>query len=153
MPSEKIINYREVSDWGAEAKRLSRDGKGADFVVEVAGSEESLRQSYAAIRPEAQVSVIGFRGASRSDGRDAARENKEKVQRGSLSSIMHHIANTRRIAIGSRQMFEDMNTFLETKQIHPVVDDKVFGFEEARDAFMYLWQGKHFGNIVVRVKH
>lgn len=156
VPMNKIINYKEVSEWGTEAKRLSRDCKGVDFVIEVTGSEDSLLQAYAAIRPEAQVSVIGSRGAAKSDGGDAAREMKEKGKEarvGGLSNIMHYVANTRRIAIGSRQMFEDMNAFLSKNQIHPVVDDKIFDFDKAREAYMYLWQGKHFGNIVIRIKH
>lgn len=68
VPFKNIINYRETSDWGTKAKELSLDGKGADFVVEVTGSEGSLQQAYAAIKPEAQVSVIGSRGAAKSDG-------------------------------------------------------------------------------------
>jgi len=40
--------------------------------------------------------------------------------------------------------------FYGSKGIRPVVD-KVFGFDEARDAFRYLAEGKHFGKVVIKV--
>lgn len=90
-------------------------------------------------------------------GSDQAKERRaqggKEAQAGGLLNALHLIANTRRIAIGNRQMFEDMNAFLEEKRIHPVVDDRISDFEEARETFMYLWQGKHLENIVIRVKH
>jgi NADPH:quinone reductase-like Zn-dependent oxidoreductase len=40
--------------------------------------------------------------------------------------------------------------FYEEKSIRPVVD-RVFGFGEAREAVGYLFQGGHFGKVVIRV--
>lgn len=46
--------------------------------------------------------------------------------------------------------FEDMNRFIGAQKLVPVVD-KVFEFEEAKEALGYLQSQKHLGKIVVRV--
>ena len=43
-----------------------------------------------------------------------------------------------------------MNTAIAEAQLHPVVD-KVFAFEQAREAFEHMQSGAHFGKIVIRV--
>lgn len=50
----------------------------------------------------------------------------------------------------SRDLFEEMLVLYEKYQIKPVID-RVFKFEEVKDALQYLWTGGHFGKIVVRV--
>ena len=52
---------------------------------------------------------------------------------------------------GPRDRVEEMLKFYEQKQIRPVVD-KVFKFEQGKDALSYLFSGGHFGKVVVRVK-
>jgi NADPH:quinone reductase-like Zn-dependent oxidoreductase len=54
------------------------------------------------------------------------------------------------IFVGSREMCEDMNAFVLQKEIRPVID-KVFAFEEAKDALLYMQSGAHFGKVVVRI--
>lgn len=51
---------------------------------------------------------------------------------------------------GPRERFEEMCDFYAQHEIHPVVD-KVFRFEEAKEALQYLFSGGHFGKVVVRV--
>uniref|UniRef100_A0A8H7NE53 Enoyl reductase (ER) domain-containing protein n=1 Tax=Bionectria ochroleuca TaxID=29856 RepID=A0A8H7NE53_BIOOC len=51
---------------------------------------------------------------------------------------------------GPRDRFEEMLGFYEKKGIRPVVD-KVFKFEEAKEAFKYLAEGAHFGKVVIKV--
>jgi NADPH:quinone reductase-like Zn-dependent oxidoreductase len=43
-----------------------------------------------------------------------------------------------------------MNALIAEKQIRPVVD-RVFGFDEAAEAFDYLETGSHFGKVVIRL--
>jgi NADPH:quinone reductase-like Zn-dependent oxidoreductase len=52
------------------------------------------------------------------------------------------------IETGSREMYEEMNRFIETHNIKPVVD-KTFVFEDTREALKYLESGSHFGKVVV----
>jgi NADPH:quinone reductase-like Zn-dependent oxidoreductase len=47
-------------------------------------------------------------------------------------------------------MFEAMNRAIAASGLRPVVD-RVFPFEEAREALRYLESGAHFGKIVIRV--
>jgi NADPH:quinone reductase-like Zn-dependent oxidoreductase len=54
------------------------------------------------------------------------------------------------IFVGSRAMFEDMNRAIGLSQLRPVVD-RVFDFDEARDALRHMERGAHFGKIVIRV--
>jgi NADPH:quinone reductase-like Zn-dependent oxidoreductase len=54
------------------------------------------------------------------------------------------------IFVGSRDMFEAMNRAIALHRLRPVVD-RVFKFDEARDALRYLESGKHVGKIVVEV--
>lgn len=52
----------------------------------------------------------------------------------------------------STYRFEDMNRLFESHQIRPVVD-KVFPFEQAKQAYEYLASQKHVGKIVIKVSN
>ncbi len=55
------------------------------------------------------------------------------------------------IFVGSRQMFEQMNLmFCQHNHLKPVID-KVFEFNEVKDALKYMESGAHFGKIVVKI--
>jgi len=53
------------------------------------------------------------------------------------------------ILIGSRKMFEDMNSAITANGLKPIID-KTFAFGEVRQALKYLESGSHFGKIVVK---
>jgi NADPH:quinone reductase-like Zn-dependent oxidoreductase len=40
--------------------------------------------------------------------------------------------------------------FVATAQVQPVVD-RVFGFDQAREAYRYMESGSHFGKVVIAV--
>jgi NADPH:quinone reductase-like Zn-dependent oxidoreductase len=61
------------------------------------------------------------------------------------------LVTTRRILIGSRQQFEEMNRAVEVNDIHPVIDRKVFGFQDVPEAFQYLWDQKAIGKVVIDI--
>jgi NADPH:quinone reductase-like Zn-dependent oxidoreductase len=54
------------------------------------------------------------------------------------------------IEVGSREMFEEMNRTFERCSLRPIIH-KVFGFEDAVEAFRCFAEGLHFGKICVRV--
>jgi NADPH:quinone reductase-like Zn-dependent oxidoreductase len=54
------------------------------------------------------------------------------------------------IFVGSRDMFEAMNRAIALHRLRPAID-RVFSFEEARDAMRYLESQAHFGKIVIRL--
>jgi NADPH:quinone reductase-like Zn-dependent oxidoreductase len=55
--------------------------------------------------------------------------------------------------VGSKADFEDMNRFLEEKKVtlNPALD-RVFKFSESKEAFDYLYSGKHTGKIVIKIE-
>ena len=52
------------------------------------------------------------------------------------------------IFVGSREMFEAMNRAIGKHSLRPVVD-RVFPFEQAREAMHYLESGAHFGKVCI----
>jgi len=54
------------------------------------------------------------------------------------------------IFTGSRAMFEDMNRAINEAKLEPVID-KVFAFDQAREALTHMESGLHFGKIVVKI--
>ena len=48
--------------------------------------------------------------------------------------------------------YENMNRLISSHKIVPVVD-KVFEFDEAKEAYKYLESQKHIGKIVIRVSN
>jgi threonine dehydrogenase-like Zn-dependent dehydrogenase len=59
---------------------------------------------------------------------------------------------SRGISTGSPQDHRDVLEFLGGKRVDlSKLVDKVFSFEQARDAFEYVYQAKHFGKVVIKV--
>ncbi len=128
------INYRTVPDWDRRVRELTGEA-GADLVVEVGGAG-TLPQSLRAVRMGGQVSLIGvLTGAS--------------GEINPLPVIMKKI-RLQGIFVGSREMFEGMSRAISEHRLHPVVD-RVFPFEEAREALRYMESGAHFGKICISI--
>ena len=129
------LNYRSVPEWGNELRRLN-DGQGVDRVLDV-GGPETITESIAALRTGGTVAVIG-----RISGAAAARVNPADLFLGSkrLAGLM----------VGSREMAVALARFVERAGLHPVVD-RVFGFDQVREAFRHLAAARHLGKIVIDV--
>jgi NADPH:quinone reductase-like Zn-dependent oxidoreductase len=54
------------------------------------------------------------------------------------------------VVVGNKVQFQKMNRALETGGVIPLVD-KVFEFEQLKEAYEYLQSGKQIGKVVVRV--
>ena len=54
------------------------------------------------------------------------------------------------IIVGSRAMFEDMNRAIAATGLRPVID-RVFPFDEAREALRHLQAARHVGKVVISV--
>ena len=66
-------------------------------------------------------------------------------------SILFNTTTVRGVFVGSRDMFESMNRLINARQIKPVID-RVFGFNESREALRHLEGATHFGKVVVRIE-
>ncbi|MGS0896946.1 zinc-dependent alcohol dehydrogenase family protein [Burkholderia stagnalis] len=135
LGADATINYRATPEWQDEVLRLT-DGAGADLVVEV-GGRDTLPRSVAATRMGGIVSVIG--GLSSFSGPELG-----------LLSLIGGVRRLHGIMVGSRAMLDDVVRLVDAKRIRPVVD-RVFGFDEAPQAYAYLQSGRHFGKVVIRV--
>ncbi|MEJ2695954.1 MAG: NAD(P)-dependent alcohol dehydrogenase [Candidatus Sulfobium sp.] len=128
------INYRSVAQWGERARELS-GGAGVDLVVEVGGAG-TLPQSLGAVRRGGRISLIGVLTGAEGE------INPRPI-------VMRKIC-VQGIFVGSRAMFETMNRAVSAARLRPVVD-RVFPFNEVKEALRYMEQGAHFGKICVKV--
>ena len=139
LGAHHVINYRETQNWGEEAKKLTPGGVGVAHVIEV-GGPGTMEQSMKAIKYDGVISAIGFLGGV-----------SHEKQPSTLDALTYQCI-VRGILVGSRLQFEEMNAAIEANKIKPVVDEKVFEFEQLKEAYQYMWEQKHFGKLVVKVK-
>ena len=93
LGADHVINYKEVPNWGEEAKKLTPGGEGVDHIVEV-GGPESIKQSFEAIKIGGVITVVGFVGGV-------------KGGPGFLEPLMR-LCSVRGILVGNRVQFEAM---------------------------------------------
>ncbi|KPI36850.1 Zinc-type alcohol dehydrogenase-like protein [Cyphellophora attinorum] len=134
-----IINYRTDPNWGETARKLSPNGLGVQHVLEV-GGEATMAQSFKAAALGGCIDIIGF--LAKKDGEPS------KV---SFWDAFTGLNVVRGIGVGNRKQFGEMNKFMEEKGIAPIVDERVFGFGEAREAYEYLKKQEFFGKVVIDV--
>jgi len=128
------INYKSHPDWDEYALRET-EGLGVDHVVEV-GGPGTLEKSLRAVRIGGTISLIG------------ALAGVEGVV--NPLPVLLKAVRLQGISVGPRDSFEEMHRAIGQHGLRPVVD-RVFPFEQAREALHYLESGKHFGKIVIRI--
>ena len=128
----RTINYVDVPEWGRAVQELT-EGAGADVVVEVGGAG-TLPQSIRAAALGATISLVGVvaGGAGRLD----------------VVPIFMRQLRVQGVLVGHRESFEALNRAVEAAELRPVVD-RVFGFDEAPEAFAYLKSARHFGKVCI----
>lgn len=130
LGAHETVNYKATPDWDELARKLTA-GEGVDHVIEVGGGDTILR-SLRAVRAAGVISVIGaLSGANPTVSPVPILMNSLRVQG---------------IYVGSRAMFERMNTAVEVHRIKPVID-KTFLWTEIREALHYMESQQHFGKI------
>jgi NADPH:quinone reductase-like Zn-dependent oxidoreductase len=134
LGAHHTINYRTTPEWQEEVLRVTH-GLGADVVLEV-GGKGTVNRSVASCAMGGSVAIIG--GVSGFGG---------EVNPATLLSSAKRMVG---IFVGSRAMLEGVMRFVATTEIKPVVD-RVFGFDEAKEAYRYMESGSHFGKVVIQV--
>jgi NADPH:quinone reductase-like Zn-dependent oxidoreductase len=127
------INYRTTPDWHVAVKEAT-NGRGADIIVETAGS--TLTKSLAALAFGGFVGVVGFVA-----GYEATVP---------LRALIGPLVRVQGIAVGSRARFEAMNRAIAQHRLRPVIDS-TFPLEKGAEAFRRMQRGEHFGKIVISV--
>lgn len=134
LGASATINYRTHPQWQQQVRELT-GGRGVDAVLEV-GGKGTLQRSIEAAAMNGTIAIIG--GVSGFAGEFDPFALIMGAKR--LSGIF----------VGSRGMGEDLSRFVGVNAIVPVVD-RVFGFDQAREAYEYLKSGAHFGKVVIEV--
>jgi NADPH:quinone reductase-like Zn-dependent oxidoreductase len=130
LGADALINYRSEPEWGAKAAALA-DG-GIDHVIEVGGLG-TLAQSINAVGFGGEIALIGvltMEGDTNPMG------------------LMFKGASLRGIFVGSAEMANDLNGFIDIHKIKPVVD-RSFDFADAKAAYAYQASSDLFGKVVI----
>lgn len=133
LGASATINYRTTPAWDEPAIAFT-GGVGVDHVIEVGGAG-TLGRSLRAVRVGGRVSIIGVLSGGAPEL--------------SLFPILMKQIQAQGIFVGSRAMFEDMNRAIAASGLRPVVD-RVFAFDEVREALKFMESGGHFGKIAIR---
>jgi NADPH:quinone reductase-like Zn-dependent oxidoreductase len=129
-----LINYRDTPDWDVALMKAT-DGEGASHILELGGPgtyDRSLR-SVASGGKIVQIGVLTGFGP-----------------KPDLARLQWENADIIGVTVGSVEHFTEMNRFLTDHAIHPVVD-RVYGFDEAPEAYAHLRSGSHFGKIALKL--
>jgi NADPH:quinone reductase-like Zn-dependent oxidoreductase len=127
------INYVAEPEW-AKASRAITGGAGFDHILEL-GGERTLPQSLRCIRPGGTISMIGVLSGG--------------TMSASLGLVVTRQVRLQGITVGSRDGFEAMLRAIGQHRLEPVVD-RVFAFEQLKDAMAHLKAGAHFGKVCIR---
>lgn len=134
LGADHTINYRQHPDWEEQVLALT-GGRGVDHVVELGGAG-TLEKSCLAARYGGKVWLIGVLTGF------AGTANPLHILRKSLT--------LQGIYVGSREMFEAMNAAFAANGLQPVID-RVFPFDQAREAFQCMQEAGHFGKLVISI--
>jgi NADPH:quinone reductase-like Zn-dependent oxidoreductase len=121
-----------VPEW-AKATRDITLGRGYDLIVEL-GGEKTLPQSLRCIRPGGTIAMIGVL----SGGAMAT----------SLGLVITRQVRLQGVTVGHRDGFEAMIRSIELHKVRPIVD-RVFDFDELKEAMAYLKSGAQFGKVCI----
>lgn len=133
LGADEVINYNTREDWDAGVLELT--GKtGADHVIEVGGAG-TLGSSLKAVRIGGHIAMIG---ALTGPG------NFDPI------SVFMKAVRLQGIFVGSREMLRDLLNAVEVNKLKPVID-RVFAFDQAREALKHMESASHFGKIVISI--
>lgn len=132
LGADATINYRTTPEW-AKASREITGGLGYDMIFEL-GGEKTLPQSLRCIRPGGTLAMIGVLTGSE--------------MATSLGLIVTRQVRLQGITVGHRDGFEAMLRAFEQHQLRPVVD-RVFAFDELKQAMAHLKSGAQFGKVCI----
>ncbi|KAF9465609.1 hypothetical protein BDZ94DRAFT_326875 [Collybia nuda] len=137
LGAKYVINYNKTPNWDEEVLKIT-NGVGVDHVIEV-GGYGTLAKSMNSVRYAGYLHLIGF----------VAQKN---IDVDIVTKSVWKAITLRGIQIGSVAQFKDMNRLISAnpEKTRPIVD-KVFPFEEAKQAYAYLKSQAHVGKVVIKV--
>ncbi|KAL7794282.1 GroES-like protein [Trichoderma ceciliae] len=133
------VNYKAHPIVSAEVWRIT-NGRGVDIVVNNIGPG-SIPSNIESIRHGGSIAIVGFLGGVTADWNPSE-----------LIKLMFKRGVLRGITVGTKIDFEALCAHLAKRKIglQPLVD-RVFAFDEAKDAFDYMYEGRHVGKVIIKV--
>jgi NADPH:quinone reductase-like Zn-dependent oxidoreductase len=139
LGADHLINYKTTPDWDKEVLRIT-EGAGASIILE-AGGAQTLVKSFDCVAFGGMIAAIGYLSGKEEPGGKTMNVNVLALKRNvTLKGILN----------GPKDRFEELLQLYTEKQVQPVVD-KVFAFDQAKEALQYLETGGHFGKVVVKL--
>lgn len=117
------------------------NNRGADVILEVGGAK-TLNKSLSCVAFGGLINCIGYLSGKVNEPDDRTNLNV---------LILSRNATVKGIINGPKDRFEEMVKFYDKHQIHPVISH-VFPFQDSKEAFKFLYNGSHFGKVVIQVK-
>jgi NADPH:quinone reductase-like Zn-dependent oxidoreductase len=135
LGANETINYVSSPEWGKSARKLTGD-RGVDLVVEVGGIG-TLNESIRSTRIGGSIALIGVvAGPAHGEVR--------------LPLIVMQQQRIQGVTVGSTEELQSMVRAIDAHKMHPVVD-RVFSFEEVKEAFDHMSARKHFGKVAISI--
>ena len=133
LGADAAINYVRTPEWYKATREITA-GRGYDHILEL-GGEKTLPQSLRCIRPGGMLSMIGVLSGG--------------MLSAPLGLVVTRQVRLQGITVGNRDGFEAMLRAIDQHKLKPVTD-KLFAFEQLKEAMAYLKSGAHFGKICIR---
>lgn len=132
LGADVVINYRTHPQW-SPLVREATGGVGVDVVVETVGAA-TLPQSIDAAAMHGFIGVVGFMGGDEAHIR--------------LTQAILKRLRIEGLSVAPLEQHERMVAALELGRLQPVID-RVYGFDELREALDFMASGQHFGKIAI----
>lgn len=133
LGADITVNYRREPEW-ENAVRAATGGRGVDIVVETVGAA-TLAQSIRACAPNARIGLLGVLAAA-----------PEKMP--DLIPLYSMNITVQGVTSGSRRMLDNLLRACAANGMTPHID-KVFGFDQAVEAYEYLGKAGHVGKLII----
>ncbi len=130
---DHTVDYQQ-DDWPDTVRQITSGG--ADVVVEVVGGS-SLGRSVRACTYGGRVAVIGVLESADSQI--------------NVRDLLSHQVTVRGVFMESTQQLRALVQAVDAARIEPWVD-RVFAFDQAREAYEHLQSQRHIGKVVVQVQ-
>ena len=134
LGAAEVVNYADDARWGDTVRALT-GGRGVDRVVEV-GGPGTIAQSLRAVAHGGEIASIGFLSTA-NPGID-------------FFQLKLSGASFRNITVGDRCALLELTRAVAATGLKPIID-RVFAFDQAKEAFGFLESGAHLGKVVIRV--
>ncbi|MCI3270102.1 zinc-dependent alcohol dehydrogenase family protein [Streptomyces cylindrosporus] len=136
LGADHVLNHTENPTWSAAVRELT-GGRGADLVVET-GGPDTIEQSVRATALYGRIALV------------AANSPHQATMQITTDALASSLLTMRRLFVGSRGHFEQMNRAISLHGIRPVID-RVFSYDGVHAAYRHYASGAAFGKVVIRL--